>query len=443
MQARRPAPPATARAAQASVGGRLTAQQKLAQQKKEKRGVKARKELLTDEATLRQEYETARDEEYMAMVEAQEAEHDRTKDRLIRRLTQNLEDLRLSAFRQQSAADASLAAIGDGLLKLCAELTHDGIVSSTIPDLLQRDESGQVLGPAIAALGQSVANCLRDNDASARRAEREAAIMAEQLRETKLQLCASENIIASRHVAATTEYLSAAELYRQQGAEFEDRMAALERERRAAFESIIRQAAEPKYHLYGGLASDGRKPSCLDGHPADDIMHRYLTQTERALVAQSNLLLDLQHKIAQLTAQHLQRCGDRLRRDRHNLPSDVHEMICCSEYTKDDLLAILKYVSFEPRVSESVAALVRTRHESESAECGVLPQAPYDILTGAAQAAALPTALAILPPRPSKMESARVSLVDAAARLQPGFGGPRPPAIDQIRHLPRYVNGAV
>jgi hypothetical protein len=404
----------------------MTKEQQLANQKKEKKGVKARKDAQTDEAALRVEIEAAQVAEFDAAVALQENELALTKVRLIARLQQSLDDLRLTTAKMLSAAEADTEALTAGVTDLCTALADENIIDVTPATLIKQRRPMSEIGAAITQLGGTIASRLRDNEAVARRAEREMAVMEEALRKTKEHLCAAESILAAKHVPSTTEYLNAAELFRQQGAAFEARMAAMEAERRNAFQTVIRDAAEPKYHLYGGLTSDGRKLTPLSAHPAEDIMQRYLTQTQRALVAQSDLLMDVQSQIAALTEAHVARCGDALRRGRTNLTDDVRALLAAEGTTKEDLLCILDYLSFEPHVSESISALVRLRDAAEGATDAVLSRAPHDLLTAAAHAAATPTAMAVLPPRVEKMAFARSTFVDAADRVRPGFGGAQP-----------------
>jgi hypothetical protein len=402
-------------------GGRLTAEQQLALQKKEKRGVKARKELQADETRLREEAELERNAEFMALSTRQEEEVGTTRARLISRLSTNLDELRATTSKTIATQDAALQALMAGVTSLCNAMNDAKIVPVPTLDLIRQGKSGKELGNSIAELGVAIAGRVRDNETTARNAEAEISIMREALFKAQQQVAAAEAIIASRHVRATTEYSTAAELLRERGAAFEQRFARLEEERRAAFHDVIRRSAEPKYHAYNAARADGKPLSPLDARPGEDLRERYLSFSERSLVAQSELLLDIQRDIGKLTAEHVARCGDRVRANRSNLPEDVRATLA-NDTEKEDLLRIIDYVSFEPRAGESVAALVRCREAAEASPTTVPPRAPHDTLTAAACAQRVPAPLTVLPPRSEKMAFVRSSLIDAASRVTPGFG---------------------
>lgn len=379
--------------------------------------MKARKEVAADEERLRSEFEAEAEREFAALRTREEVELGATKMRLISRLTSNLEDLRASSSRALQAADEALSAVFSGVSSLCTSLASDGIVDNELLSRLDRQRRPDEVGPAIAELGSLIAVRLRENETTARTAEREMAVMAETLRKTKEQLCAAEAIIATRHVRTTTEHLSAAELFRQQGQQFEARMMRLEEEQHSAINHLIRESALPKYHLHAAAA----QRSCLDPIPAEQLAERFLTQKERTLVAQSKLLADVQAEIQRMTREHIATLGDRLRTERTNLPAHVRgELAAC---TCEELCRLIDYVSFEPQVSEAISAFVDHRKQSESASMNPLTRAPHDALTHASVAAHFPVALGILPPRPPMLASSSASVLDP---ITPGFGTLRP-----------------
>lgn len=391
-------------------------------QKKEKRGAKARKELQSDESRLREEVDAEYEADLSKIIAQEEAEVALTRSRLIQRLSTNLEELRSTSSRTIASQDASIQALTSGVSALCAALQEDGIVDAPVFELIKQGRSGKEVGPAVAELGTVIAERVKENENVARNAEQELAIMKEALFKAQRQVAAAESIIASRHVRSTTEYSSAAELLRERGAEFEARFSTIEAARREAFEEIIRKSAEPKYHAYNAARTDGHKLSPLDAHPAEELRERYLSFSERSLVAQSELLADIQREIGKLTAEHVSRCGDRVRATRSNLPDDVRDALAAAETSKEDLLRIIDYVSFEPRAGEGIAALTRCRDTAERSTTAIAPRAPHDVLTAVASSERIPAQLSVLPPRAEKMAFVRASLVDAASRVEPGFG---------------------
>lgn len=404
---------------------RLTAEQQLALQKKEKRGVKARKDLLNDEERTRSELLLQEQHDFDELTALHEQELQKTKSRLVERLTSTLEELRTTSAQAIAQAEANYRHMTRGVTSFLSAMANVGVVTD---DQLQRMRtpgvSGEALGKIVADLGDSVAERVAANIRKCETAEHKRAVMAQQLTSTQEQLAAVERIVGSKYMTAGSESTVAAEMLRRKGADFEQRMIAVEAEQRAAFQEVIASTRELQYDAlcgrHGATAS-----ARLEGTPTELVCERYLSRSEHARVKQAEVLRDLQREIEGLTAQHLLLLGDNMRANRTNLPAHAKALLDDpSAVSRADLLRLIDYVSFEPHVTETIIAALQLRGEAERYEGIIEPRAAHDVPADRVLTTLRPKPLVVVPPRSSQRNGfSRMTLIAAADRSQPGFGG--------------------
>jgi hypothetical protein len=377
----------------------MTAAQHAAAQKQAKRGNKLRKDLLADEERLRGEAAEELDAD-MAVIDAEfTVALSRTKDRLIKRLTQNLDALRQSSAEAQRAAEESQQSLNDTLSTFSKQLARDQVVEPTVAELVAAGAPAAAVAAEVLRMADVVAAALKDGADHVAATNLKMTIQQRDLDSMRRQLRASDKIMTASFVRGGSEASAAAEALRREAAAFQQRMAEVERANQAMFDELLLDAAT------------------IDV-PAD-CTAAFLTQRERVRLQQAQVLRDVQAAIVRHTAVHVSTHMYDVRSGRSNLPTAARDALRDADRTsRDDLLRIIDYASFEPHVTETILAAVDLREAADDTAAAMEPRA--DAIDDECTAAIVPRLPSqrsqLLPPK-------RPLLVEVADRAaaHPGF----------------------